>query len=41
MDEPGRADTTLSYMWVVRGGPPEAPVILYHYAPSRGTEVAK
>ncbi len=41
MDEPGRANTAVSYMWVARGGPPEAPVILYHYAPSRGTEVAK
>lgn len=41
MDEPGRENTTLSYMWVARGGPPEAPVILYHYAPSRGTEVAR
>ena len=40
MGEPGRANTALSYMWVARGGPPEAPVILYHYAPSRGTEVA-
>ena len=40
LGEPGRANTTQSYMWVARGGPPEAPVILYHYAPSRGTEVA-
>jgi len=41
MDEPGRDNTTLSYMWVARGGAPEAPVILYHYAPSRGLEVAR
>ena len=41
MEEPGRENTTLSYMWVARGGAPEAPVILYHYAPSRGAEVAK
>jgi len=40
LGEPGRANTALSYMWVARGGPPEAPVILYHYAPSRATEVA-
>ena len=40
LGEPGRANTALSYMWVARGGLPEAPVILYHYAPSRGTEVA-
>jgi transposase len=41
MDEPGRDNTAKSYMWVARGGPPQAPVILYHYAPGRGTEVAK
>jgi len=41
MDEPGRDNTSLSYMWVARGGAPEAPVILYHYAPSRGAEVAR
>lgn len=38
--EPGPANTALSHMWVACGGPPEAPVILYHYASSRGTEVA-
>jgi transposase len=41
MDEPGRDNTSLSYMWVGRGGAPEAPVILYHYAPGRGVEVAR
>jgi Cu+-exporting ATPase len=41
MDEPGRDNTSLSYMWVARGGAPETPVILYHYAPSRGIEVAR
>ena len=41
LGEPGRANTALSYMWVARGGPPEAPVILYHYAPSRGAKVAQ
>jgi transposase len=40
LGEPGRANTSLSFMWVARGGPPEAPVILYHYAASRGAEVA-
>ena len=38
--EPGRANTTLSYMWVMRGGPPGQPVLIYHYAPSRGARVA-
>jgi len=40
MGEPGRADTTVSYMWVARGGPPAEPVLIYHYAPSRGGPVA-
>jgi transposase len=41
MDEPGRENTTRSYMWVARGGPPQAPVVLYYYGPSRGAEVAR
>jgi transposase len=40
MGEEGRADTTRSYMWVARGGPPGEPVLIYHYAPSRGAPVA-
>ena len=39
MKEPGRADTTLSFMWVMRGGPPEAPLILYRYHPSRSAKI--
>ena len=38
--EPGRANTTLSYMWVMRGGPPGRPVLRYYYAPSRSGRVA-
>lgn len=30
-----------SYMWVQRGGPPESPVILFTYAPSRSQTVAE
>jgi transposase len=41
LDEPGRANTSTSYMWAARGGVPGQPIILYHYAPSRATEVAK
>jgi len=41
MGEEGRANTTKSYMWVVRGGLPGAEVVVYHYAPSRGAEVAR
>ena len=36
--EPGRENTTKSYMWLARGGPPEAPVCLYHYTPTRSAE---
>lgn len=35
MKEPGRADTSLSYMWVYRGGVPEHPLLLYQYHPTR------
>lgn len=30
-----------SYMWVIRGGPPGGPGIVYHFSPSRSAEVAK
>ena len=39
MKERGRADTLKSYMWVMRGGPPTAPVILYRYHPSRNARI--
>jgi transposase len=39
--EPGRENTTLSYMWVARGGPPERPVVFFHYAPSRSGDEAQ
>jgi len=35
MKEPGRADTSLSYMWVYRGGAPDHPVLYYQYHPTR------
>jgi len=41
LKEPGRKNTTKSYMWVARGGPPDQPVVLFHYAPSRGGAVAE
>jgi len=41
LKEPGRAAEQKSYMWVFRGGPPEAPVVWYRYAPSRSGEVPK
>jgi len=39
--EPGRENHCNSYMWIARGGPPEKPLIRYHYHPSRGEEVPK
>jgi transposase len=39
LDEPGRENTQQSFMWVFCGGPPQAPVRWFEYAPSRGAEV--
>lgn len=41
LKEPGRDADQKSYMWVFRGGPPDRPVVWYHYAASRGGEVPK
>jgi len=38
LNEPGRANTRKSYMWLARGGPPQAPVVVYHYSPTRGSD---
>jgi len=40
LDEPGRAPTTDSYMWVFRGGQPEKPAVEFLYDPTRSSEVA-
>jgi len=39
LNEPGRDNTQLSYMWVYGGGPPGQPVIWYQYADTRSGEV--
>jgi len=39
LNEPGKENTKLSYMWVYGGGPPGKPVIWYQYADSRSGEV--
>lgn len=39
LKEPGRSPTSDKWMWVTRGGPPDRPVILFDYDPSRGKEV--
>lgn len=41
LNEPGRKNTTDSYMWVFRGGDPDKPAVLFHYAPTRSGEVPR
>ena len=40
LKEPGKPPQSRSYMWVQRGGPPDTPVIHFHYDPSRSADVA-
>jgi len=40
LKEPGRKNTTKSYMWVFCGGNPEKPTVLYRYQPTRSGEAA-
>lgn len=40
LKEPGRTPENQSYMWVQRGGPPDQPIVHFHYHPSRSTDVA-
>jgi transposase len=39
LKEPGRKPQSQSYLWVQRGGPPEHPIVLYDYDPSRSQQV--
>ena len=39
LGERERENTTKSWMWVMRGGDPEHPALLYQYHPSRGKEI--
>jgi len=41
LKESGRKAQSKSYLWLQRGGPPEHPVVLYHYDPGRGAGVAR
>ena len=41
MREPGKENSTTSYMWVAKGGLPNKPVVLFNYSPNRNAEVAK
>jgi transposase len=39
LKESGKAPTSNSYMWVQSGGPPDKPVVLFDYDPSRSATV--
>jgi transposase len=41
LDEPGRANTTTSYMWVFRGGSPGKEAVLYRYSPTRSGDIPR
>jgi transposase len=41
LKEPGRANTTKSYMWVFRGGPPEKQVVIFRYSPTRSGDIPR
>jgi len=40
LKEEGRAPENKSYLWIRRGGPPDKPVVLVDYSPSRSGETA-
>ena len=39
LKEPGKTASSKSYMWVQKGGPPDRPILLYEYDPSRSQQV--
>lgn len=39
LKEPGKTAQSKSYLWLQRGGPPETPVLLFDYDPSRAQSV--
>lgn len=39
LKEPGRSNTSKSYMWVYRGGDPNRPALIYQYHPTRSGQV--
>lgn len=41
MGEEGRPDTSKSYMWLARGGPPETSIVYYNYQETRKAEFVK
>ena len=41
LNEQGRKNQTKSYLWAMRGGPPDRPIILFRYHPTRASEVIR
>ena len=39
LKEPGRPDTSTSYLWLFRGGNPDRPTVVYRYDPTRSGSV--
>ena len=39
LKEPGRSPSSHKWMWVTRGGPPDKPIVLFHYQASREKSV--
>jgi transposase len=38
LQEPGREARQKSYLWAIRAGPPDKPIVLFHYHPRRNYE---
>ncbi|MHC4215302.1 MAG: IS66 family transposase [Planctomycetota bacterium] len=41
LKEPNRNNTSKSYMWIFRGGPPDSPALVFQYHPTRSGQVPK
>ena len=39
LKEPGKSAQSHKWMWVIRGGPPDKPAVMFHYNPSRSGQV--
>ncbi|XP_014679963.1 PREDICTED: uncharacterized protein y4qI-like [Priapulus caudatus] len=39
LKETGKSAQSKQWMWVIRGGPPDKPAVMFHYDPSRSGEV--
>lgn len=41
LSESGRKNQTKSYLWAIRGGPPDRPIVLFRYFPTRASTVIR